>query len=297
MVKKKPKEKKPKEKKRDRRDRKDAYFIKTDEAAGEIAMYLSPRKIDNTVLINLPIDVTELLEFVKRKKGEGYENISIFSTMVASAVRLCAMRPKLNRFIKMNRLYEKKELSIGYIAATSLDEEGKRFILKSVFDPSSTVYDVADTMKKDISKVRKGESWGTESAIDKIARYPRTLKRIIAWTVKRMDQRGWVPADLIETDPNHATLFISNLGSIGAAAPFHHLGEWGTNSIFACIGKIRYETKINKDGKVSEVPIIDIALTIDERIADGIYFSKCMEVWSEILSHPDSLCDRYIKNH
>ena len=290
-------EKKRKEKKRDRRDRKDAYYVKPDEASGVIILYLSPKKMNNVININLAIDATGILEFVKRKKEEGYVNISIFTVILTSAIRLCAMRPKLNRFVKMSRLYERKEISMGFIAATSLDEDGKRVILKPTFDPSSTVYEVADKVKADVKKVREGKAWGTESSIEKIIKLPRPIIKLIAWTVRRLDQRGWVPADLIQTDPNHATIFISNMGSIGGAAPFHHLDEFGTNSIFACIGKIRHESRLDKDGNMAEVPIVDIALTIDERIADGIYFTKSMEEWSKMLANPDSLCDKYIKNN
>ncbi|MBP6021189.1 MAG: 2-oxo acid dehydrogenase subunit E2 [Candidatus Methanomethylophilaceae archaeon] len=285
-----------KEKKRDRRDRKDAYYVKPDEASGAIILYLSPKKMNNVININLSVDATEILDFVRRKKDEGYPNISIFSVILTSAVRLCAMRPKLNRFVKMNRLYERKEISMGFVAATSLDEEGKRVIMKPTFDPSVTVYEVADKIRGDVSKIRSGESWGTDSSIEKIVRYPRPVIKLIAWTVRRLDQRGWVPSDLIQTDPNHATMFISNMGSIGGLAPFHHLDEFGTNSIFACIGKVREEHRIGEDGTVSKVPIVDIALTIDERIADGIYFTKALEQWREMLTDPDSLCDRYLKN-
>lgn len=285
-----------KEKKRDRRDRKDAYYVKPDEASGAIILYLSPKKMNNVININLSVDATEILDFVRRKKDEGYPNISIFSVILTSAVRLCAMRPKLNRFVKMNRLYERKEISMGFVAATSLDEEGKRVIMKPTFDPSVTVYEVADKIRGDVSKIRSGESWGTDSSIEKIVRYPRPVIKLIAWTVRRLDQRGWVPSDLIQTDPNHATMFISNMGSIGGLAPFHHLDEFGTNSIFACIGKVRDEHRIGEDGTVSKVPIVDIALTIDERIADGIYFTKALEQWREMLTDPDSLCDRYLKN-
>lgn len=285
-----------KEKKRDRRDRKDAYYVKPDEASGAIILYLSPKKMNNVININLSVDATEILDFVRRKKDEGNPNISIFSVILTSAVRLCAMRPKLNRFVKMNRLYERKEISMGFVAATSLDEAGKRVIMKPTFDPSVTVYEVADKIRGDVSKIRSGESWGTDSSIEKIVRYPRPVIKLIAWTVRRLDQRGWVPSDLIQTDPNHATMFISNMGSIGGLAPFHHLDEFGTNSIFACIGKVRDEHRIGEDGTVSKVPIVDIALTIDERIADGIYFTKALEQWREMLTDPDSLCDRYLKN-
>ncbi|MBS7410339.1 MAG: hypothetical protein KIG59_05205, partial [Muribaculaceae bacterium] len=47
--------------------------------------------------------------------------------------------------------------------------------------------------------------------------------------------RGWVPQSIVGSDPNHAPIFLSNLGSIGLEVGYHHLVNWGTNSCFIVI--------------------------------------------------------------
>ena len=81
---------------------------------------------------------------------------------------------------------------------------------------------------------------------------------------------------------------FANLGSIGLPGGFHHLTNWGTTSIFIVIGKMdrmpffENDEVVFKDG-------VDINITMDERIADGYYFSKSMKMMQYFIAHPDLL--------
>ena len=52
-----------------------------------------------------------------------------------------------------------------------------------------------------------------------------------------LDKHGWVPADIIATDPYYSSVVISNLGSIKLKCGYHHLTNWGTCSLFCIIGR------------------------------------------------------------
>ena len=64
------------------------------------------------------------------------------------------------------------------------------------------------------------------------------------------------------------------------------MNNYGTNSIVATIGVIR-EEKI--DGKLRKV--VNMGFTLDERIADGIYFAKSIKLLKQILEDPELLKD------
>lgn len=280
------------ERKKDRRDRKDGYYVKRTEDIAEFLAYLGPTKIANSSLITLRVEMTPILEFVEKEKAEG-RNVSMFTVLVTSAVRLCAMRENINCFVKNRKLYRRKVISIGYIIASSRDDTSKRGMTSSAFDPSSNVYDVSSIIIDGADRVRSGEKWGTEVWLSRLARCPWPLKRFLAWTLMGLDRRGWVPRALTATDPCSSTIFISNLGSIGGVAVYHHMIEWGTNSIFVTLGKINEETRIEKDGKLTTVPMMDILITVDDRISDGVYMANSMDLWSKIIAEPEKLRERY----
>ena len=70
--------------------------------------------------------------------------------------------------------------------------------------------------------------------------------------------------------PFYSSLFISHLGSIGADAPFHHLYEFGTTSVFHDHWSNLPKSISGKDNGVEWRRMVDIAVTIDGRICDAI---------------------------
>ena len=104
-----------------------------------------------------------------------------------------------------------------------------------------------------------------------------------------LDFYGKVPASLVKADPNYATCFITNLGSIKLKSGYHHLSNWGTNSVFVIIGEKKLSPFYDKDGNVTMKETIDLGLTIDERIADGFYYSKTIKLLKHLLQHPELL--------
>ena len=81
---------------------------------------------------------------------------------------------------------------------------------------------------------------------------------------------------------------FANLGSIGLPEGYHHLTNWGTTSIFIVIGKsgrmpfFENDQVVFKDG-------VRLNFTIDERIADGYYFSKSIAMLKLFLENPEYL--------
>ena len=72
-------------------------------------------------------------------------------------------------------------------------------------------------------------------------------------------------------------------------AGYHHLNNWGTNSLFVTIGECRKRTVYFEDGTFEIRSTVDIGLTIDERIADGYYYSGTMRLLKHLLQNPELL--------
>jgi pyruvate/2-oxoglutarate dehydrogenase complex dihydrolipoamide acyltransferase (E2) component len=102
---------------------------------------------------------------------------------------------------------------------------------------------------------------------------------------------GVMPASLMKGDPNYSTALLSNLGSIGAGAPYHHLSNYGTCSIMITIGTMRKEMRKMEDGSMQERTLLNATFTIDERIADGFYFAKSLRITRYLLEHPEHLLE------
>ena len=82
---------------------------------------------------------------------------------------------------------------------------------------------------------------------------------------------------------------LTNLGSIGLHAGYHHLTNWGTTSVFCVIGQIKKRPFYDDDGTVHMKDSVDIGLTIDERLADGYYYSRTIQLLKKLLENPELL--------
>ena len=112
---------------------------------------------------------------------------------------------------------------------------------------------------------------------------------VLARIVKILDFYGKAPKSVTKGDPNFCTVLLSNLGSIGCPCIYHHLNNYGTNSIAVTIGPVHSVEVFREDGTREIRRVVSAGITLDERIADGMYFARSLEVLQNILSKPELL--------
>lgn len=70
---------------------------------------------------------------------------------------------------------------------------------------------------------------------------------------------------------------------------YHHLNNYGTTSCVVTLGMVHREEIIGPSGEKSVRDILEIGATVDERIADGFYFSGSVKVLKAVIRHPELL--------
>lgn len=125
--------------------------------------------------------------------------------------------------------------------------------------------------------------------MDILNKIPRFVSKAAIHFLMWLDKHGWVPADIIATDPYYSSVVISNLGSIKLKCGYHHLTNWGTCSLFCIIGEKAVRPIYAPDGTMTMKETLDLGLTIDERLADGYYYSKSVRLLKHLLEHPEEL--------
>ena len=135
------------------------------------------------------------------------------------------------------------------------------------------------------NKEYRDESSGFMDKFNSIPKFiSRPALRLVCW----LEKHSLIPRALIETDPYHSSIIFANLGSIGLPEGYHHLTNWGSTSLFIVIGKsgrmpfFENDQVVFKDG-------VRLNFTIDERIADGYYFSKSIAMLKLFLENPEYL--------
>ena len=262
-------------------DRKDARWLRNLDALHAFVPYLYPDRADNEAYICERIDLTNINAYIEKKNAENPEmQYKLFQIIVAALVKTITLRPKMNRFIKGCRIYQRDVLSTAFVVKKEFADDGGEALAFVKFDEDANLETVREKIYNIIHKCRGNGMDNSTQGMDRLTKLPRFILRFIMWILHKLDFYGRVPDFLIKEDPNYSTVFVTNLGSIGLKSGYHHLSNWGTNSIFVVLG----EKKV-VDGR----EVIDIGLTLDERIADGYYYSKTVKLLKYLLHNPELL--------
>lgn len=272
-------------------DRKDGIWLKDIPPLNRIMPSLMPNRADNEAYINVDIDLRPLERYLEKKnEGRADDKYTFFHLISAAIGKAFILRPRMNRFICNNKVYQRKNVTVAFVVKKKFDDHSEEGLAFLEYDPKDTLDTYHEKIMKVIHQTRKdGASDTSSNAMDIITKLPQFLINAIVKTVLWLDKHGWAPDALIGSDPNHAAIFLTNLGSIGLEGGYHHLVNWGTNSCFVVLGKKYIKMEYAKDGTPDLHEVIPVGITLDERIADGYYYSGTVALVKELLAHPELL--------
>ena len=278
-------------KKRKWGDRRDGRWVKAP-GLQTVMAYLMPKRTDCEVYLNDKLDATELLQYLEQKNAQHPEfKTTVFHCMIMSMARMVRERPKMNRFIQGYRMYERDEISISFVVKRRFSDSGEESLMVLVPKDDDTLDTVSRKIVGDVKETRRSETstGGVDALLDGFAKLPRPILMLAIRIIRYLDFWGINPKVLTQGDPNYTTILCSNLGSIKAPAVYHHLNNYGTNSVMVTIGTLHKEELVMPDGTKAIRDVIDFGATLDERIADGFYFARSLRLMKHIFAHPELL--------
>ncbi|MBR3382106.1 MAG: 2-oxo acid dehydrogenase subunit E2 [Clostridia bacterium] len=272
-------------------DRRDGRRVKAP-GLQTVMGYLMPKRTECEVCLQDVLDVTELVKAIERKNAEHPDyKTTVFHCAVTALARMVKERPLMNRFIQGYRMYERDEISISFIVKRRFADGAEESLMVLVPKDEDTIDSVSQKIYGNVKETRKSETstGGIDATIDAFARLPRFVLMIAIKIIRWLDFWGKTPKALTEGDTNYTTILCSNLGSIKAPAVYHHLNNYGTNSIMVTFGTIHKQEMIMPDGTKQVRDVMDFGATLDERIADGFYFARSFRLVQHIFAHPELL--------
>lgn len=272
-------------------DRRDGHWVKDAPGINVVMSCLYPKRTDSEVYLHLEVDITDLLRYIEEKNGPGAEyKTTLFHCIVAIVARAVNERPKLNRFVQGARTYERDEITISFVAKRRFTDHSEEALMVYKAKGSDTLADISRRIVGEVHEMREQkQAEGLDDILNKFGRLPRPLLMLIVRAVRWLDFWGKVPKVFTEGDPNYTTVLISNLGSIKCPAVYHHLNNYGTNSVLLTIGAMHKTPTVMPDGSVQVRDFVDIGATLDERIGDGFYFARSLKLIQYICAHPELL--------
>jgi hypothetical protein len=270
----------------------DGTLVRDIPAFTRLMPYLMPDKKGSIIFFEQELDVTETFAYMKKVNRElikEREILTLFEVVLCATVRAIAFRPRLNRFISGYRYWQRNQILLNFVAKKEITDEGKEVNVKIPFEPDVTLRDVARITRRHVRAAISEGGVENEKVVNGLMHLPHGLLKFVIRAMSWLDQRNLMLPSFVESDPMWASVFLANVGSFGLDAPYHHLFERGNCPIFMAVGKVHVEQRLDAEGRPAERKFLTIRYSFDDRIADGVYMGKTLDLARTLIEHPEQL--------
>ncbi|MEP6625629.1 MAG: hypothetical protein ABJC79_14375 [Acidimicrobiia bacterium] len=254
--------------------RADGDLVKDGTDLRRVMPYVMRRRSESTVYFEQRIDVRNAERFVRAfNEAHPETRTTVFHVMLWAARQGLGEFPALNRFVAGGRLYQRKNIWISYSAKQRMQKGAPLLVLKRRFEPEESFAAMVTAMGSQLQTAKFG---GAKSSVDSelglVLMLPGFLRRLVFVAYRGLEALGMFPSVFIDNDPLYASVFLTDLGSLGMDPAYHHLYEYGTIGIFGAIGRARTELIGDPNtGRMERRRIATVRWSFDERVEDGLY--------------------------
>ena len=271
-------------------DRKDGVLLRDIDSMHFICPIIYPNRCDNEAFISEVMDLTETEKYLEKKNAENPEyKYNLFQIIVTAVLKTITIREKMNRFIVNGNTYLRNEVSASFVVKKQFGDDGAEALAFIHSKPEDNLESVHNEIYRQVTEGRSDKIDSSTESMDMFNKIPRFVSKAAIHGIMVLDKYGKVPQSLIDTDPYYSSVVLTNLGSIKLHSGYHHLTNWGTNSVFVAIGERKLRPFSDSEGNTEMKMSVDIGLTIDERIADGYYYSKTVRLFKKLVENPELL--------
>ncbi len=264
--------------------------IKSGAPMDAVGPFIMPTRGGSTNMFSASADVEKCEQLLRQLRLDGMKGLGMIHIFMAAYARVVSQLPGVNRFIRGQRVYARKNMEICMTIKKDIALNAPETVVKLDATPTDTLYTVYENLNKLIEENKQeGDNNSMDTAARVLMAFPAVILKLVVWFLKLLDYFGLLPKFLTKLSPFHGSLFITNMGSLGMPPVYHHLYEFGNLPVFIAMGAKRSEYVMNKDGQVEKKRYIDFTVVCDERICDGHYYATALKMFKKIIENPEQL--------
>lgn len=247
---------------------------------------LMPTRTESAVYFDQRVRMAEAERLVADLRAARPElHATVFDVLLWALAETMHRHPRLNRFVAGGRVYQRRDVWISFTAKTELSDAGTLVEVKHRFAPGEPFEEMVRSVHDATVRMRSGARGLADKELDAFLHLPPSLRRVIVRTAAAANAWNLLPRAFVDDDPFFASAFVTNLGSVGLDAAFHHLYEYGTIPLFCAFGAIHDEVVVD-GGAPAVARVASVKFSYDERVEDGLYAAAALEEFRSLLEHP-----------
>lgn len=258
--------------------------LNTDWRKVAAAIYKKPA--DAKIFGSVELDVTDLEEYVTRKRGEGLKITltHIFTLIVARGIREAV--PELNCYVKRGNIVEREQvdamvsvlLADGSMSSVKVENADRLSLAQSV-----------DAISNGIKASRGGDENRTMKMKGIMGKIPWPLRTWIFNLIKFLTIKWGISLPALGLSSNNFGSFVmTNIGSIGLDTGYPALFPISNVSFVFVMGGIAKKPTVVKN-KIEIRRIMTISSAMDHRTADAMHGGKLFRFIKQLVKDPEML--------
>lgn len=260
--------------------------VKTISPMSAVIPFIMVNRTGSQNFISDSVDIEKVEKYIKEKQTQGMQNISMMHVMIVAYIRLVSQRPALNRFIRGQRVWTRKNVEVSLTIKKEMSLDSPDTVVKITLPPSATLEDVYTALNNEIVSYRANPGGDFDDTARAFTRLPGLIFKFAVASLRFLDYFGLMPKAIAKVSPFHCSYFITSMGSLGIPPIYHHLYDFGSCPVFFSFGAKRRTYEIDNTGLVRRRQYMDFTFVLDERICDGYYYASALKLLKNILKNP-----------
>jgi hypothetical protein len=271
--------------------RPDGTYVKNLKNTRKIMPFLMHGRTESTVYYEQHLEVENAWKFVEAFREKTGLKASILHYIIWRSAQVLEHRPGLNRFVAGRRIYQRDGIWVSFSMKKEMNDEAPLVVVKKKIDPKWSFEETVQHIQGGISKGREGSKSVSDKEMDIVFMLPNFMVSFFTWLLQTLNHYGLLPGSMIRADELYASVFIANLGSIGLQPAYHHLYEYGDIPIFMALGTNEPRMALDSRGRPAVKDMMTIRYSFDERINDGFYSIKALELLKSLVENPEMMIE------
>ena len=267
--------------------RPDGDYVRDLPKTRRIMPFIMRERNESIVFFEQKFDTTKTSAFLRDVRDRTGLHATLLHLLICASAQMLKDRRRMNRFVAGGRIFQRRGIWISFSAKKRKTEDAPIVLVKREIDPSWSFEELVREIEGGISEGRSDKHSTTDTELSLIFKLPTLLVGWMVWLLMELDHFGLLPSSYIKKDPLFASMFIVNLGSINLDAGYHHLYEYGNIPMLIMAGRSKEEAVVGPDGNPVVRPMMTLHYSFDERIENGLYGARALEIVKKIIEDPD----------
>ncbi len=250
--------------------------------------FLMRGRNQSAVYFEQHLDLSKTLPWLAARNAQSADQrATLFHIVLHGLATVLHERERLNRFTVGRRTYQRTGVFLSFAAKKQMSDDAPLATVKRRFEREEGFDQLVGKLTQEIGGARSSRTSAMDKELAILLALPGFLLAFLIGVMRWLYAWGLAPRKLVDTDPLYTSAFVANLGSLKIDAAYHHLYEHGNCPLFVTIGQIA-QTPVVEDGQLVARPQLTLRYTFDERVEDGLYCAKSLQLLAQRIEDPAS---------